>query len=111
MSLPDNTTLRDMLTKATRAPWEYEYDTATESHRMWAGEGDQRGYFMEDTDALRQPDPDWQLAALAPELAAEVIRLREKLESLASFCESVSKRDASTVAAAKAIRRAIEGGH
>lgn len=37
---------------------------------------------MEDTDALAQPDPDWELAALAPELAAEVIRLREGLARL-----------------------------
>ena len=37
---------------------------------------------MEYTDALAQPDPDWKLAALAPELAAEVIRLRECLARL-----------------------------
>lgn len=79
--MPDLTTmhLKCLLEKATAAPWTVEddgYDIIVgnaEGHRM--GWGDQVRFKFEAGDKKHDP----QLAALAPELAQEVINLRDAL--------------------------------
>lgn len=78
MSLPTIDELKTLRENITPGPWEYQYDNSEEAHRMFSGTGEQRGFFMEDTEALRQSDPNWQLASLAPELLDEIIRRREE---------------------------------
>ncbi|MDK8693597.1 hypothetical protein [Corynebacterium sp. MSK158] len=73
------TNLKCLLEKATAAPWTVEddgYDIIignAEGHRM--GWGDQVRFKFEAGDKKHDP----QLAALAPELAQEVINLRDAL--------------------------------
>lgn len=73
------THLKCLLEKATAAPWTVEddgYDIIignAEGHRM--GWGDQVRFKFEAGDKKHDP----QLAALAPELAQEVINLRDAL--------------------------------
>ncbi|MDV2415954.1 hypothetical protein RAE07_11620 [Corynebacterium kefirresidentii] len=76
------THLKHLLEQATPGPWTVEddgYDIIVgnaEGHRM--GWGDQVRFKFEAGDKKH----DTALAALAPELAEEVIRLREELQEL-----------------------------
>ena len=80
MTLNENT-IRELLEQATPGPWTVEEDDweevvvgNDEGHRM--GWGDQVRFKFEAGD--RKNDP--ALAALAPELAADWLRMREALE-------------------------------
>lgn len=87
--MPDLTTmhLQHLLDRATPGPWTVEddgYDIIVgnaEGHRM--GWGDQVRFKFEAGDKKHDP----ALAALAPELAQEVIRLREHIEELITVME------------------------
>lgn len=75
MSLPNTDWLRELRSTTTPGPWKYDVNDATKAHIMWGSEN----IVMREDSAPPSPNPDWQLAALAPELLDEVIRLREAL--------------------------------
>lgn len=91
MPLPTNRELREMLDEATPAPWQfldsgYITDSTTRAvidiYSRWV-------------DDERNRNEDFRLAALAPQLAEEVIRLREKLLQLRRhFRDSIQEADA-----------------
>lgn len=77
MTLPDNTTLRNMLAQATPGLWKYKFerDEWGASHAIEAPERT----VVETSSGFGNPDPDFDLLALVRELAAEVVRLREEM--------------------------------
>ncbi|MEK0056881.1 hypothetical protein [Corynebacterium sp. KPL2825] len=91
--MPDLTTmhLKCLLEKATPGPWTVEddgYDIIVgnaEGHRM--GWGDQVRFKFEAGDKKHDP----QLAALAPELAEEVLRMRNELTNLQEEARAAAK--------------------
>lgn len=62
-----------LLSNTSSAPWE-----AT----RWGIRCDPLKYLAQETDATYGSPSEYQLMALAPELAAEVIKLREEVASL-----------------------------
>ena len=91
MTLPDNTALRALLDKATPGQWEYKFrrDEWTAGHTI---EGQDVGVIVETYAGRGNADPDFDLMALAPELAAEVIRLREELTTYSEDARKLADR-------------------
>lgn len=85
MSLPDNRELRELLDEATPGTWytcgagintTHEVD---DNDRVFALD-----WYWEEERANREED--FALAALAPQLAEEVIRLREEIDRVKELC-------------------------
>ena len=93
MPLPTNRELREMLEEATPGPWEFDFanlrwDERPASTLFWvSGDGPldiaQRDAQSENRD---QTEQNFTLIALAPQLAEEVIRLREEIDRLKWYC-------------------------
>lgn len=91
MPLPTSRELREMLEGATPGPWEFDFanlrwDERPASTVFWvSGDGPldiaQRDAQSENRD---QTEQNFTLIALAPQLAEEVIRLREEIDRLKS---------------------------
>ena len=87
MTLPTSRELREILDEATPAPWEYErFDMqlvdCPKATQFWVSGEDERdiagaAVLPEYHD---QTEKNFTLIALAPQLAEEVIRLREAIE-------------------------------
>ncbi|EOI0552141.1 hypothetical protein ACMF9N_001796 [Campylobacter jejuni] len=87
MPLPSNDELRKLLTEAAPGPWEVE-----ELEQQRAGCPPSIGFWVSGEDAryiaseevlsedYNQTERDFTLIALAPQLAEEVIRLRDEIE-------------------------------
>lgn len=94
MPLPDNRELREMLEYASPYPWrqEWGYIVPNDEDTVWA---------VADVGAeygrVKGLDADIDLILVAPQLAEEVIRLREEIDRLKSRC-----RDRALVADAEA---------
>lgn len=62
---------------------------------MWGVRREDFNYIVQETDLTYGVTPDYQLMALAPELAAEVIKLREEVASLKQrilFCSGSCRK-------------------
>lgn len=101
MPPPTNRELRELLTEAAPGPWEVEqFDHRGDcpSTELWV--------FGEDTAIATgevvpeyhyQADRNFKLIALAPQLAEEVIRLRDEIDRLKWYCrDSEQVADAET---------------
>lgn len=77
MSLPDSPTLTAMLAAATPGPWRAAHHG---THEVEAPPNQR----IADCGTIGSAEADARLMALAPALAAEVIRLRETMAALES---------------------------
>lgn len=103
MSLPSNDELQELIDEALEGPWNLDDCSAEEDDTLepllritdchGATIAEQQWHYT----ANPQLDPSLHLAALAPQLAEEVIRLREEIDRLKSHC-----RDRALVADAEA---------
>lgn len=83
MSLPTSRELREMLDEATSYPWQKEWGFIIASDRepgrvladLWGAYG-----------GVRARKEDIDLMLIAPQLAEEVIRLREEIDRLKWYC-------------------------
>lgn len=90
MPLPSNDELRKLLTEAAPAPWEFEqFDVQwvdrPKAWQFWVSGEDGRDIATAAvlSEYRDQMERNFTLVALAPQLAEEVIRLREELQKLA----------------------------
>lgn len=82
MPLPSSRELREMLDEATPAPWQFldsGYITASTTLAVI-------DIYSRWVDDERNRNEDFHLAALAPQLAEEVIRLREEIDRIKWRC-------------------------
>ena len=82
-----NEALLELLSKIYSPPWE-----AT----RWGIRCDPLKYLAQKTDATYGSPSDYQLMALAPELAVEVIKLREEVAALKErivFCSGSCRKE------------------
>lgn len=81
MSLPDNDELREMLEHASAYPWKREHGFIRpgRENATWSIAA------IEDEDGQIGGDDDIDLMLIAPQLAEEVIRLREEIDEMADF--------------------------
>lgn len=107
MSLPSTDWLRELRSAITPGPWEYDFNDVTEDHIVWA-DGE---IVMREDLALPSPDHNWQLAALAPELLDEVIRLREAIDRLQRHTRMQSGFNCLASDIADALHIILEGDH
>ena len=92
MPLPTSRELREMLDEATPAPWGFEQlnqqcvDYATTE--FWLSSEEPR--FIATMEVMAeyhdQTERDFTLIALAPQLAEEVIRLRDEVNRIKQYC-------------------------
>lgn len=99
MTLPTSRELRELLNKAAPGPWEVE-----ELEQQRAGCPPSIGFWVSGEDAryiaseevlsedYDQTERDFTLIALAPQLAEEVIRLREEIGRMADFYRRMRDR-------------------
>lgn len=90
MPLPDNRELRELLDEAAPGPWEVEeleqqLADCPPSVGFWVSGEDSRYIASEEvlSEDYDQTERDFTLIALAPQLAEEVIRLREEIDDMA----------------------------
>lgn len=104
MPLPSNDELRKLLTEAAPGPWEVEeleqqWADCPPSVGFWVSGEDSRYIASEEvlSEDYDQTERDFTLIALAPQLAEEVIRLREEIDRLKWYCrDSEQVADAET---------------
>ena len=93
MPLPTSRELREPLNKAAPGPWEVEeleqqLADCPPSVGFWVSGEDSRYIASEEvlSEDYDQTERDFTLIALAPQLAEEVIRLRDEINRVKHFC-------------------------
>ena len=86
MTLPSTEELQRLLDEATPGEWKWD---GTVRRSLYSKDAEGKGRDIMKCAALLYPDEaDAEIIALAPVLAAEVIRLREAIETVAQISET-----------------------